>query len=120
MVYVGQKVVCVSLEDNPLCSGSWNKLCDVPVLGKTYTVRAIGCDADGIAGIKLEELIWRGRVRGRFIEDGHYWAKRFRPVVEKSTDAGMAILKEILERETVRYPQREFNVMMSRRAARTS
>jgi len=90
MFHVGQKVVCVN-DQNWRIPGTGRH----PIKGSIYTIAAV--DKDGVA---LEEI----GPRGCWAVPCPYLASRFRPVVEKSTDTGMAVLKEILERETVKDP----------------
>jgi hypothetical protein len=101
---VGQKVVCV---DDVECS--WfdfgeDTRPNHPKKGGVYTVRWSGpftFDVGVRAGVYLVEIenpkfLWDV---GEFCEAA-FGADRFRPVVEQSTNAGMAILREILDRET--------------------
>lgn len=90
---VGQKVMCVD---------------DKSRLGRPHL------EADGITRIIFGNVY---KVSGSTTRDGFaavhlvgikrpygqaYYADRFRPVAEKSTDTGMAVLREILDRETVK------------------
>ncbi len=83
MFRVGQKVVCVdaSLRGLPHC---------LLRRGEIYQIVHIAHDGcldvghDPVAALCVA-----------------YKSDRFRPLIEKSTDAGMAILKEILDRETI-------------------
>ena len=80
---VGQKVVCVD-------AGGWvQRLSN----GKTYTVTAIG---------EAFNRNWVGLYETPGKHDLQWESRRFRPLIEKSTDTGMAILREILDRETIR------------------
>ena len=76
---VGQKVVCV-LEPtiNPLSL----------IKGEVYTISEAGLisPSTGEPLVVLKEHGSQG-----------YWARRFRPLVERKTDTGIAILKSILE-----------------------
>ena len=85
-LYAGQKVVCI-------------KRCGVPAAGifegSTYTVTELHLHPDG------QPLVSLAGIDGPALAPGWYhW--RFRPLEEnkKSTETGMTILKEILERET--------------------
>lgn len=100
--YVGQKVVCVDDADHDTdprtCPGSY-WVPNWPKHGEIYTIRNIRGDG----GVHLFEVLnpirsWSDK------PDGEVWwiSTRFRPRIEKSTDAGMAILREILDRETVK------------------
>ena len=103
MFHIGQKVVCVNDHYTP---GSWDRgRPNLARAGVVYTVRTVCmwpyANAPMLA-ITLHEvinpvLLWD---TGHTLEYA-FAAHRFRPVVEKKTDAGMAILKEILERETI-------------------
>lgn len=96
---VGQKVVCVK---SRRYGGTGAEI--MPVKGNVYTVRGIdlnrpGCNCE--VGLWLEEITnppmdYRGG-----IEECSFDATRFRPLVEKKTETGMAILREILDRETI-------------------
>ena len=103
MFRIGQKVVCVNAANRhagKIIRG-YRVTADLNGLteGAVYTVRGFGTAwTDGSSTILLGEL-HRPPFLG--VEQG-YVVSRFRPVVEKSTDAGMAILKEILERETIK------------------
>ena len=96
MFRIGQKVVCVF---KPIRNAKYMER--TPDVGGVYTVRAM---MDG--GIRVHEI---SNPAHRYIDgtyECYFVVGAFRPAVEKSTDTGMAILKEILERETVRDPVR--------------
>ena len=100
MFRIGQKVVCVNAERarlrgvSPALIGAEAHL----VVGATYHIRAVDLthpnDPELLPCVLLEEF-----KNGH--QDAPVWAHRFRPIVEKKTDTGMAILREILERETI-------------------
>lgn len=94
---VGQKVVCVNDQFKPLDSKVFSAL---PVKGQIYTIRLIyGPNVHGY-GFLLAEITgmpWPGDG-----EERGFLATRFRPLVEKSTETGMAILRGILDRESIR------------------
>jgi hypothetical protein len=100
--HVGQKVVCVDDSDM-----GWNELLGyaVPMAGQTYTVRDIGPSLGdpSIISIRLEEVKnhegWTNNHTA--FGEPHWRASRFRPIVEKKTETGMAVLREILDRESV-------------------
>lgn len=97
---VGQKVVCVDARDTAEFSPFPTINCGMDGLaeGTVYTIRRLG-DFRGVFCLWLEEIKRPLRTRGeieRFGESG-YCAARFRHLVEKKTDAGMAILKTILD-----------------------
>ena len=96
---IGQKVVCV--DDVPRAGfDGWHPDCDIPQKGSVYTVREIGLTVYGDPGLKLEEIRCCVRSSGNEHVDTFYFAQRFRPVVERKTETGMAILREILDRES--------------------
>lgn len=94
MFRIGQKVVCVVAatpgRDYPGAE-----------VGQTYTVREmVRCPVYKREGVYLQEITLP--IHPHHNMEAGFYASRFRPVVEKSTDAGMAILREILERETIK------------------
>lgn len=92
MFRIGQRVVCV--DDGtpfPTVSSPLTK-------GNVYTVRATD-DRPHSKGqaIALAEI----RVEASApLLTGFFYSSRFRPVIERKTDTGMAILREILDRES--------------------
>lgn len=85
---VGQRVVCVKGEWHP---DNW-----CPKTDEIYTVRSVFIWA-GKPYIRLEEDRSESRCSGPWGEGG--WdALRFRPVVERGTDKGMSILRELLNK----------------------
>lgn len=95
---IGQKVVCVDARPCP----SWGNL---PLRGgEIYTVvRACQYDDpfDGsIATLELAEVLSPH-------PSNLYRASRFRPVVERKTDTGFAVLEEIRKRETEPAPRKK-------------
>lgn len=99
---VGQKVVCV--DTNLPCYGQpfidadgRTKISNGDignlVSGAIYTIQAI-IPNTAYACLVLAEIN-----RGR--KEPGYRATRFRSLIEKTTETGMAILREILDRETV-------------------
>lgn len=94
---VGQKVVCVDDSGWESWRASWL----LPVTGTTYTIRSIGhayTNETQEPCIRLEELRNReAQVPG---QEPNFRASRFRPLVERKTETGMAILREILDRES--------------------
>lgn len=102
--YVGQKVVCVDADSPGITGGYiWEKGEEI-FNGRIYTVSRTWIDYWGYAVVDLVEV---KRVQGTRPCPIGYGVFRFRPLVEKSTDTGMAILREILDRESVeeRKPQ---------------
>jgi hypothetical protein len=95
---IGQKVVCIK-------QGSWTALSlgEVgPSYGDVLTIRRIDDDA-GETYFRFTEIM--NPQDGSVDKNGNYsearfWSARFRPVVERKTKTGMAILREILDRES--------------------
>lgn len=100
---VGQKVVCIEMDrlyphgvepvDEPI----------QPVVGTIYTVRQVLLGKIGeVPCIKVDEIPdhrIQVLVNGELlIGDVVFDAAGFRPVVERGTDAGMSILREILNK----------------------
>lgn len=93
--YVGQKVVCI---DDAM--HSFNAIKPALSKGTVYTIA--GLQDVGKENFKLVLAEQPGQDRdGNLHADFGYRATRFRPLIEKSTDAGMSILREILIRETI-------------------
>lgn len=101
---VGQKVVCVDVGRRHLPNQTVANWLSLDVI---YEIRWIGpCPYpgwdDGIPCVRLVGID-RGECDGRpEWYDFPFCTTRFRPVIEKSTDVGMAIFREILDRETVK------------------
>jgi hypothetical protein len=96
--HVGQKVVCVDADDTS--AHGRKELSE----GSVYTVRWVGQndrkhparpELSNTVGVRLIEIPIRSH------GDNPFSALRFRPLVSKSTETGMAILREILDRENV-------------------
>jgi hypothetical protein len=97
---IGQKVICI--RDHP----EWRERgCEVPKIGKIYTVRAY----DDIGGLLLTEIV--NEIVGEFSIDAETGQKvplgedsfiphRFRPLVERRTD--ISIFRRILDRANCR------------------
>lgn len=101
---VGQKVVCV--DDDPKNHGNWTAPTDLETLhgltrGHVYTVQKIG-SYRGAACVWIAEIQRPTPDTCKQFGEAGFSSRRFRPVVEKSTDSGMAILREILDRETIK------------------
>jgi len=98
---IGQKVVCVGLKGKPgIDWASWLSYWKValPKRGSVYVVRDTR-DGGERQLIRLVEII------NPIVEwidspptEPWFWSIGFRPLIERSTDTGMAMLKEILER----------------------
>lgn len=94
---VGQKVVLIK---DVWKDHLWMLIPNRPILGVTYTVRSCGISSSSGPRLLLEEISnpdgpWRCSIK-----EGSFPEQRFRPLIEKSTDTGMAILREILDRES--------------------
>lgn len=92
--HVGQQVVCI--DDNPNDGLTWCKGSS-PKIGEIYTIRGflISPSDGGIPCVRLHEIINRCFRHGVWYENCGYALYRFRPLIEKKTDTGMAILKKI-------------------------
>lgn len=87
---VGDKVVCV--DDTSESTISWLKSIK---RGETYTVRWVGVRGKtGSICVRLEG-VRRMNFSG---EDVPLLASRFRPIVSRSTDKGMSILRGLLDK----------------------
>jgi hypothetical protein len=85
MFRVGQKVVCVDDLPPPGFDGQ-----DMLIRrGVIYTVREVGLPSwmDGTECIRLSEVRQAN-------DDTPYWARRFRPIVDRPTD--ISVFKEML------------------------
>jgi len=94
---VGMKVVCIY-------AGRWDAVSAYgdeiwPVKDQVYTIRSIqDYPSHGLTGLRLAEI--RNPVRNyppNGLMEPSFLSDRFRPVVDRKTDTGMAILKKILE-----------------------
>lgn len=102
--HIGQKVVCVrntpvGQELRYATGRRSNKI----QIGQVYTVREIDTRAmhlHGVATVRLVEVINDTRMTSVGEWEPGYPASCFRPVVERKTETGMAILREILDRES--------------------
>jgi hypothetical protein len=104
MFRIGQKVVCVGTKGTP--NIDWDAWCAYwkvvrPTRGLTYTVRDTRIGRDGRQHLHLVEIV---NPIAEFIDappqEKWFWAEAFRPAVENSTTAGMAVFREILDRES--------------------
>lgn len=98
MFFVGQKVVCL---ETPMDLQYLRYCVNLPQENQVYTVRGFDHVGDD-EGIWLSEIVnpvtkW---INAEPCEQAFH-VTYFRPLVEKSTDTGMAILREILDRETI-------------------
>lgn len=98
---VGQKVVCVDTAargDGDISRQVAQRAgAKYPEEGITYTIREIFISRGGSAAVLLAEInnLDASIAVGEAIEAG-FAADRFRPVIERGTDAGMSILRDIL------------------------
>ncbi len=88
--HVGQKVVCVD-DRLPSDKGPWRV-----VLNAVYTIREFD-DEDPLSpiGVVLEEV--RCGIPDGWKKEGGWRMNRFRPLIERSTDTGMAILRKVAD-----------------------
>ena len=94
MFHLGQKIVCVG----QITPTHYQET--LPVVGQTYVVRDLFENGIG-KGVRLNEILNKENLYTDGLMEAAFNIKKFRPVIEKSTDAGMAVLNEILKRETV-------------------
>lgn len=100
--HIGQKVVCVDTwNDDTLENQAVG-----PIKGIVYTIREIGIFhpvQNDIVAVRLVEI--QNPVHNVLWGNGTYevcfGAFRFRPLITKSTETGMAIFKEILNTQKV-------------------
>jgi hypothetical protein len=86
---VGQKVVCVDANSNdPRCGPGWRA--DPLRNGAIYTIAGFGTSKFGETCLLLEEA------KNTAMHQYGYHPRRFRPLTERSTEAGMAILRSYL------------------------
>lgn len=96
---VGQKVVCLDVPWPDYTSQVVAKGARLPMTGNVYTVRWIGTARDGHVYVRLDEIVnpvmeFPGWGPG----EPRFGARRFRPVVERGTEKGMSILRELLNK----------------------
>lgn len=103
---IGQKVVCV---DGKFIDPRWYRSDIRPCTGQVYTVRGFASeeylkasDDQASPKIYLEEIVNPEVKWGFGLAELAFPMCRFRPVIENSTDTGMAVLREILDRETIK------------------
>ena len=102
--HVGQKVVCVDSDSRHGINDGCRWLPGEEIhVGQIYTISRLWVDAKGYLVVDLFE---KKRVQGWWPYEVGYMRERFRPLVTKSTETGMAILREILDRESVDERQR--------------
>ena len=104
--YVGQKVVCIDDNFDPLWKGpfSTGHIPILPTKGSVYTIRRILPDfpfSNSVAlGILLEEIVNAEVPLIGGVQEHPFGARRFRPVVERKTD--ISVFTEILDRENAK------------------
>jgi len=104
MFRIGQKVVCVrnfpvGQEVRYSTGARSNKI----QIGSVYTIREVDTRAvhlHGVACVRLVEVVNDVQQTTVGPWERGYPATSFRPVVERGSETGMAILREILERES--------------------
>lgn len=105
--HVGQKVVCVDATDTnrigikELTEGAsytirWVGNARHPILGQRFAVRVMGIVRDSDA------KMWAAR--WPHLADTPFCASRFRPLIERSTGAGVEILRQVARDVTERKP----------------
>jgi hypothetical protein len=95
MFWIGQKVVCV--DDRGLAAALHQDEVG-PLVGDIYTVRGLIC-VNGQHGVKLFEIVNPPHQYWGETRECAFYARRFRPVVEKKTD--ISVFEEILQRAPV-------------------
>lgn len=95
MFQIGQKVECIADKSWKAPYGE-----TVPRKGSIYTVREIREFPNGL-GIRLREIVNDVRRYREGTFEPYFVARLFRPVTERKTDTGFAILEEIRKRESV-------------------
>ncbi len=105
---VGQKVITIKSDlsdyEKQAHEAARRAGISFPQYGVVYTVRAVytarRADGSEIAAIRLAEI--RNNLHTKFasgeVGEIGFYASCFRPVVERGTDAGMSILREILNK----------------------
>jgi len=109
MFRIGQKVAFIGIVRS---FHQWSHLPAASLkIGSVYTVRNLEpawIPLFGFPGLRIEEDVFEPvQWMGRLIEPSHPHF-RFRPVIERKAETGMAILREILDRESYqdRVPER--------------
>ena len=103
MFHVGQKVVCADLR---IFGNGRQEAASFLTLGDVYEIRWVGVlpyepdRLDGPTGVRLVEIIREESPNPAF-SDYPFASWRFRPVVQRKTDTGFAVLEDILKRESV-------------------
>lgn len=101
MFKVGQKVVCVDTDIHQELEKPglvYNRELDGLVKNKIYTIRDIGFSHfENYPVVWLEEIRRPRPHRHAGFPEAPYWAGRFRPLQERSTETGIAILRSILK-----------------------
>ncbi|MCD1266924.1 hypothetical protein B5M44_21910 [Shinella sumterensis] len=99
---VGQKVVCISAAHNAEAHEAWSRSrgFDVryPVVGTTYTIREVFLHESGVIALRFRELVNPALPYANKVSELAMDARHFRPVAERGTDAGMSILRELLNK----------------------
>lgn len=90
---VGQKVVCISDDWEFRARAYANTL---PQAKAVYTVREI-LDLPTGCGLTLEEIRDLVRWPDKPASEAAWTSRAFRPLIDKSTDTGMAILRKLLD-----------------------
>lgn len=97
MFHVGQKIECIQPDAGR--GTAWLADADRLVLGGVYTVIGLVSINKGGEDVPCVQL---AEAKNSWLFDGAYAADRFRPLVERKTEAGMSILREIADKATVK------------------
>lgn len=106
MFHVGQKVVCINDGPSSFTPNAVWRDGEKIVKGIIYTVRRSHF-FEGIPCLWLNEVTRSNAARTRWGDDVGYGQWRFRPLIERKTDIGFAILKKICDDTDTKVPQRE-------------
>lgn len=104
MFHIGQKVVCVFWDNRP--ADAVARGVRFPEPGETYTIREISFSASHRSGtLRFHELRnppIAGGVEPEFVTCSCDGRLAFRPVINRSTETGMSILRKLLDGAPVR------------------
>lgn len=93
--HVGQKVVCVDNGERAQGPNHHRLISSYLEIGTTYTIRKISNRK--LALVWLRGVNRAGPYNGGIWGDGGFFSDRFRPLIERSTDTGMAILRKVAD-----------------------
>lgn len=95
MFHVGQKVVCIDPTWGTSGFLQRTNCPNLPTLNEVYTVRDIICHNENVF-VRLVGILNPPVRCHSGITEAVFEAHKYRPVVERKTDVGMAILKKLL------------------------